>query len=448
MEKWVNPPSNIFEFLVGSPWPLNWAYVLLIGIVLLSLGVCRLKPHPPVWFTLLPLLWFAWAVLSGTSSVDHQLSHVTLEHFAAGVTCFYLSLFALSRVDDLWPFVVGLFAALVLVFAIGADQHFGGLAESREYFYRQQHLYPQNVPPEFLKKMASTRIYSTLFYPNTLAGVVLLFLPLLLMAMPQVRDRLQGHTRSRVPALAAIVGTAVACIYLYLLSSKVGWLLTLIIGLALVLPVPRPILPGVLALAASACLFWSGSKGGWLLLLLLGLIALLRLPFGKQLKIALVAIVLLGGLAGFFVKYAGFFRKGATSVVARFDYWRAAAQTAGEHPLFGTGPGTFAIPYEKIKRPESEMARMVHNDYLEQASDTGIPAMLAYTILIVWGLIWTYRHTVLRAAPGEARILFALWLGLLGWSLQCFFEFSLYVPALAWPAFAFLGLLLGRSKSP
>src|SRR5439155_2143972 len=111
--------------------------------------------------------------------------------------------------------------------------------------------------------------------------------------------------------------------------------------------------------------------GGWLLLLLQGLVLLLRLPLSRKLKIAFLAAVLIAGLAGFFVKYSGFFQKGATSVIARFDYWRAAIQTVKQRPLFGTGPGTFAIPYQKLKAPEAEMSRLVHNDYLEQASDSG-----------------------------------------------------------------------------
>jgi hypothetical protein len=40
----------------------------------------------------------------------------------------------------------------------------------------------------------------------------------------------------------------------------------------------------------------------------------------------------------------------------------------------------------------------------------------------------------------------AIWLGVLGWSLQSLVEFGLYIPALAWPAFAFLGWLLGLRK--
>ena len=37
--------------------------------------------------------------------------------------------------------------------------------------------------------------------------------------------------------------------------------------------------------------------------------------------------------------------------------------------------------------------------------------------------------------------MFAVWLGVLGWSLQSLVEFGLYIPALAWPAFTFLGWL-------
>jgi len=50
------------------------------------------------------------------------------------------------------------------------------------------------------------------------------------------------------------------------------------------------------------------------------------------------------------------------------------------------------------------------------------------------------------AGNGDASALsFAMWMGVLGWSLQSFLEFGLYIPALAWPAFAFFGLLLRES---
>src|SRR4051812_5332347 len=120
------------------------------------------------------------------------------------------------------------------------------------------------------------------------------------------------------------------------------------------------------------------------------------------------------GLAGFFVKYSGFFKKGATSVVARFDYWQAAAQTTKANPVFGTGPGTFGLSYAKIKRPESEMAMIAHNDYVQQASDSGIVGFLLYTGFIVACLIVAGRLNDLR----EDWLKLGIWLGVLGWALQ------------------------------
>ena len=73
------------------------------------------------------------------------------------------------------------------------------------------------------------------------------------------------------------------------------------------------------------------------------------------------------------------------------------------------------------------MSRLVHNDYLEQASDSGLAGFLAYALFIVGGLIWSFPR-----GPDE-WLTFAVWLGVLGWSLQSFVEFGLYIPALAWP---------------
>src|ERR1041385_4758230 len=192
-------------------------------------------------------------------------------------------------------------------------------------------------------------------------------------------------------------------------------------------------------------------------MLFLGSLALLRLPLAKKFKLVLAIGVLLAGLTGFFWKYSGFFQKGATSVSARFDYWRAALQTTKAHPLFGTGPGTFFIAYEAVKRPESEPSRLVHNDYLEQASDSGLVGFISYTALILGGLIWTFKRGIYLpklSNPAHAAVAdrdswrrFAVWLGLLGWSLQSLGEFGLYIPALAWTGFTLLGWAVGTASS-
>jgi O-antigen ligase len=128
--------------------------------------------------------------------------------------------------------------------------------------------------------------------------------------------------------------------------------------------------------------------------------------------------------------------------VARFDYWRAAWQTALARPVFGSGPGTFGNAYQAIKKPESEMARLAHNDYLQQASDSGFPGLIAYVVFI-GGMLWVgYRRLDWKGSS----VVCGVWLGLLAWTAQSSFEFTLYVPSLAWTAFALMGWLLGCSR--
>ena len=151
--------------------------------------------------------------------------------------------------------------------------------------------------------------------------------------------------------------------------------------------------------------------------------------------------ILLIGLGIFAVRFHSYFAAGATSVGARFDYWRAAVQTTFKNPLLGTGPGTFQRPYAQIKSPDAEMARLAHNDYLEQFSDSGIVGGIFYGAWIVLSLLAIGRRVWRSGDPAS----FAIFLGVFAWFIQGFGEFSLYVPALAWTAFTLLGFLLATT---
>ena len=398
LERFVERPVNGYEWALSS-WPVVLGYWLLGTVAGLGLIVARWRTEASKWLIALPLVWLVWQFVAAAQTVDSVLTQATLKHIAACAVCFYLGVFALGRYAHPTHFWFGLVVGLAVVLANGFQQHFGGLEESRRYFYAYAYDRIASIPPEYLKRLESTRIFSTLFYPNALAGGLLLLPPIAL----------------------AVIWNDWVC---------------LTIG-------ARRFVVGVMGVGVLACLYWSGSKGGWLLMLLLALMALLQVPFDRRWKMALIGLVLCGGLVGFGLKYAGFFRRGATSVTARFDYWRAAVRTAVANPAFGTGPGTFAIPYQKIKRPESEMVRLVHNDYLQQASDSGWVGFATYTAFVI--------RALMRTRPRQATqepVRFAVWLGLLGWWLQGLMEFSLYVPALAWCAFAMMGWLLARSGKP
>lgn len=99
-----------------------------------------------------------------------------------------------------------------------------------------------------------------------------------------------------------------------------------------------------------------------------------------------------------------------------------------------------------MKSPDQEMARMVHNDYLEQASDSGWPAAVFYSGWVVV-LLWALGRVYVGRGRVSDGLSLAIWLGLLGWFLQSFAEFTLYIPALAWTAFLLAGKLLGEAET-
>ena len=398
----------------------------VLGISRLAKPKFQLSAALPRWIAWLPLGWFGWQLASLLQTVDRETSMATVIHFGSCVAAFYLGLFVLARMRlarlVLWGAALGLMANLL----DASREHFGGLEQTRRAIIEQiesgkldpakvaPHLreekkdFPPEVaqkieklpaetaakirqfPVEMVKRWYSPRLFGHMFYPNALAGVILLLLPV---------------------SLALLLGQA-----------RWGPLrFVLALGLA-----------GV----GLGCLYWSGSKAGWLIAMVLLGVWLLHFPFSTKLKIGLASAAIVIGLTGFAVKYADYFDKGATSVGARFGYWSAAVKTAAEEPFLGSGPGTFQIAYKRHRPPEAEPTRLTHNDYLQQASDSGVPGFLLY-MAFFGGATW-----VLARRRMMEPVHVAMRLGLLTWMLQGVVEFGLYIPALAWPAWLMLGWLL------
>ena len=430
---YLHPPKSVI--LGGESPPSVRQYLGILAVLGLAcvLGFSRLAkpklqlpPGVPKRLAWLPAAWLGWQLLSFLQTEDRAMSLATMIHFASCLAAFYLGLFVLGRMRlaklALWGAALG----LMLNLADACIEKTGGLEQARKSIIAQiesGELDPatlpakardagKTIPPEIekqiatlppgtaakvrqlpielVKRMYSTRLYGHMFYPNALAGLILLLLPVSLAL-------LLGQGRWRLARAALALGL------------------------------------GALGLA---CLYWSGSKAGWLIAIALLGAWFLHLPVPGKLKLGLAGAAMMLGLAGFAVKYADYFDRGATSVGARFGYWRAAAQTAMEKPLLGTGPGTFQLAYKRHRAPGAEPTRLTHNDYLQQASYSGWPGFALYAAFI-GGAAW-----ILARRRLDDPLLIAVRLGLLAWALQGFVEFGLYIPALAWPAWLMLGWLL------
>jgi O-antigen ligase len=399
LDRLVETPRSLEEWQAFA-WPIRFGF-LGLGLVA-AVGAwhirSRWRPIAPTWIVALLGGWIVWQMVATLASQDRAISRMILAHFMGCLTCFLLGHLALSRVSQPRTFWLCLTAGLIGVLGMAMQQHFGGLEATRRMILQG----PQaaSLSPEYLARIQSNRVFSTLVYPNALAGVILLLLP-------------------------------AACWIAWEFGSRWGrrgsW-----------------ILAGALLGSGLAVLVWSGSKAGWLIAM--GIVVLLLFllgPWSLRTKVVTASLFAVIGLTAFTFVFREKLSRGATSVSARLDYWTAAVEGFRERPLLGHGPGLFKRVYAERKRPESEMAQLTHNDYLQQATDSGLPGFLAYMGFVAGSLVYLYRQRCRWSSP----LGFAVWLGLLGWFLQGFVEFGLYIPASAWCAFALLGWLLAQKPS-
>jgi O-antigen ligase len=449
----IIPPATWEDFLEDA-WPTHWANWILLPLAVWGLVLILQRGAlpgravlPSKWLWLLPLAWLAWQFVAATRSVVPDLTVSTLWQLAGCVVCYFLGACLFARGPLTRWLLAGVLAAFAFCLVRGVDQRIFEYPQNYQEMAEGERVGWTNFPPAavvemkgeglilttngvdvanpvIMAKFAKGRVCGTLVYPNALAQIILLVWPVSLALAFGATRQLRPMVRWAAIALTLLLGGAV--------------------------------------------FFWTGSKLGWLLGIGLVGVALLRLDWSKKLKIAALAAVVVLGLGVFAVRFHHYFAAGATSAGARFDYWRAAAQITAANPVLGTGPGTFSQPYSRIKAPTSEMARLAHNDYLEQFCDSGVIGGVAYSawILVAMTLvarkIWPRPEPAMDGPPGKKRnsapntpseghfgdknpFRFAIFLGLLGWFAQGFGEFGLYVPALAWAAFTLLGCLVSRN---
>jgi O-antigen ligase len=130
----------------------------------------------------------------------------------------------------------------------------------------------------------------------------------------------------------------------------------------------------------------------------------------------------------------------------RWDFWRIAVDGFERSPLLGAGADNFALDYVR-DRQSPEEPRYAHSVELRALGGLGIVGALLLTAGVACALAAAYRARRTSTRFGAALaagcvVAFAYWLihGTVDW----FWEF----PALAAPAFAWLGLAAGLARVP
>ncbi len=173
----------------------------------------------------------------------------------------------------------------------------------------------------------------------------------------------------------------------------------------------------------------------------------------------LLIVVLGGGVVGI--------KKGIPYIQrnVRFPLWTGTITMIAKRPFTGFGPGNFLAAFQRFRpisyyqRPEvAPLSDHSHNEYLEVASESGLPALLFFLFFlgsVLWGIFQKLR-TVEKGSPSKKTemspsslfpperflLLTGLFSGIVGVLVDGFFSTNLRtytVASLFWLTLAFCG---------
>jgi O-antigen ligase len=165
------------------------------------------------------------------------------------------------------------------------------------------------------------------------------------------------------------------------------------------------------------------------------------------LVMACVAILVLWiGAGSAFGRFGSIGNEFGSAEESRLSIWRGTARLIGGHPLLGSGLGTFPLAFTAVQSTFlGKFVNHAHNDYLEIASDVGIPA----AILLFGSIVSLLRRVAKTVTFAEGRFEKAVALGCLGSIvailLHSLTDFNLYIPANALVFSVILGLAAATS---
>ena len=199
----------------------------------------------------------------------------------------------------------------------------------------------------------------------------------------------------------------------------------------------RGVLTG-LAVTMLLALFMTRSRTGnasllLSMLLVVGLSGFRRQRSRRERRL-LVPLLLVSLLAGSWIGLGHLMGRYVNTDLKQEGRWAAAAATlemVADHPLFGSGAGTFATLFPRYKTERSAGAFLdhAHNDHLEFFADRGVLgyALLAAGVFSCWAVL--LRGYLRRRDPFARGLLFASLAATASLTLHGLMDFNFQIPA-------------------
>jgi hypothetical protein len=246
--------------------------------------------------------------------------------------------------------------------------------------------------PYVIARLQGGRPSGPFTLPAALGGFFALTLPLTLLLLRRRADRWQQ---------GALLAAAVLQAYALVLTRSLGGLAAAAVSLVLSLPFLAPRRRGILLAAV---------------------------------PLAAVAI----GFLFLQARRTEVDAPGGDPLLLRAGNWRAAAEMIRDHPLFGTGPGSFGTFYPRYLRPGMNETRYAHDSYLQVISGWGLWSIVPISGFLLafatrLGRAWRRRAEDLPFAAAGAAFL-----------AHNLIDFTAFLPGVAIPS----ALLVGMSFRP
>jgi O-antigen ligase len=114
----------------------------------------------------------------------------------------------------------------------------------------------------------------------------------------------------------------------------------------------------------------------------------------------------------------------------RWAIWQDTLKLVRQHPWFGTGLGTFSLAYPSVQTAfPNSIVDHAHNDYVEFASELGLPAGLLLLTGFFYGLLQVIHRVRTGEVQSDQAVVFGCFGGLVAISLHSLTDFNLHIPA-------------------
>ncbi len=334
-----------FTALLVINWPVASFGIVTATVLLLALTAypsATTRVNSPIWrFGVLWSIGVVIAALPGwrnASTWDYP--YMQTAHFASiGSYVLAVALYCMNDVKGARRILLMLAVGTLLLSCCGIEQYFFGFKRTRQYFLEQEAhgvLFGEAVRA----RVFDNRVFATFTSCNSLAGYLLLVLPLMLTEL------------WRWCALVNPVNVTRAIF------------LTLGGGCSL------------------SVLLLTKSRAAYLSLILAGMILLLYWPMRWRWRLMLVISAIMILICGAW--YIHSYGRGFDSMAARADYLRSSLLLWRHHPIAGCGWGEFFFEHMRLKRiASSEAAHDPHNILM-----TGAQAGFLLVLVLAVGLLY------------------------------------------------------------